>query len=47
MRILKDIDAVGREFGSHIGFCGKDGQSVPVGDGGAHVRTKAAVGGAR
>ena len=47
LKILKDIDAVGREFSSHIGFCGKDGQAVPVGDGGAHVRTKAAVGGAR
>ncbi len=46
LKILREIDAVGREFDSHIGFCGKDGQSVPVGDGGVHVRTKAAVGGA-
>jgi TldD protein len=47
LTILKEIDAVGSHFDSHIGFCGKDGQSVPVGDGGAHIRTIAAVGGAR
>ncbi len=46
LRILKDVDGVGRSFDSHIGFCGKEGQSVPVGDGGAHIRTTAAVGGA-
>jgi TldD protein len=46
MKILRDIDAVGRDFDSHIGFCGKDGQAVPVGDGGAHIRTVASVGGA-
>jgi TldD protein len=47
LKILKDIDAVGREFDSHIGFCGKESQAVPVGDGGAHIRTLAAVGGTR
>jgi len=46
LRILRDVDAVGSDFDSHIGFCGKEGQSVPVGDGGAHIRTIAAVGGA-
>jgi TldD protein len=47
LKILKEIDGVGKDFDSHIGFCGKDGQSVPVGDGGAHVRTVAAVGGGK
>jgi TldD protein len=47
LMILAEIEAVGRDFGSHIGFCGKDGQAVPVGDGGAHIRTQAAVGGLR
>jgi len=47
LSILKSIDGVGRELSHHIGFCGKEGQSVPVGDGGAHVRTLATVGGAR
>lgn len=46
LKILRGIDGVGKEFDSHIGFCGKEGQSVPVGDGGAHIRTIAAVGGA-
>jgi TldD protein len=46
LTILREIDGVGRDFDSHIGFCGKEGQSVPVGDGGAHIRTVAAVGGA-
>lgn len=45
LTILKEIDGVGREFDSHIGFCGKEGQSVAVGDGGAHIRTVATVGG--
>ncbi len=45
LKILKAVDAVGRDFGVHVGFCGKDGQSVPVGDGGAPIRTMASVGG--
>ncbi|MEE8167433.1 MAG: TldD/PmbA family protein [Candidatus Hydrothermarchaeales archaeon] len=43
--ILKNVDAVGKDFGIHIGFCGKGAQSVPVGDGGPHMRTFATVGG--
>lgn len=46
LRILEEIDAVGKDFGTHIGFCGKAAQQVPVGDGGPHVRTVATVGGA-
>jgi TldD protein len=45
LEILKNIDAVGRDFGTHIGFCGKASQVVPVGDGGPHARTTATVGG--
>jgi TldD protein len=45
LEILKSIDAVGRDFNTHIGFCGKASQVVPVGDGGPHARTTATVGG--
>ena len=45
LEILKNVDAVGRDFGTHVGFCGKASQVVPVGDGGPHVRTVATVGG--
>ena len=45
LEILKNIDAVGSDFDTHIGFCGKASQTVPVGDGGPHVRTLATVGG--
>jgi TldD protein len=45
LNILKNVDAVGRDFSMHIGFCGKDGQAVPVGDGGGTIRTYATVGG--
>lgn len=45
LEILKNIDAVGRDFDTNIGFCGKASQVVPVGDGGPHIRTFATVGG--
>ena len=45
LEILKNIDAVGSDFGTSIGFCGKASQVVPVGDGGPHARTIATVGG--
>lgn len=38
--ILHHIDAVSDEFELSVGYCGKGGQSVPVGDGGGSVRTK-------
>lgn len=47
LKILQDIDAIGKDFSMHIGFCGKEGQFVPVGDGGPHIRTLATVGGTR
>lgn len=47
LSILKAVDAVGKDFDLHIGFCGKAGQLVPVGDGGATIRTLATVGGTK
>ena len=47
MEILNNVDALGSDFKMGVGFCGKSGQTVPVGDGGPHVRvSKATVGGA-
>jgi TldD protein len=45
LHILKEIDAVGKDFNLHIGFCGKGSQLVPVANGGPHIRTFATVGG--
>ncbi|MGZ5312583.1 MAG: TldD/PmbA family protein [Solirubrobacterales bacterium] len=38
---LKAIDAVASDFEMKTGFCGKAGQSVPVGTGQGHVRIRA------
>jgi TldD protein len=38
---LKQIDAVASDFDMKTGFCGKDGQRVPVGTGQGHVRLRA------
>lgn len=47
LEMLMKVDAVGSDFKMGVGFCGKSGQTVPVGDGGPHVRVKeATVGGA-
>ncbi|MFQ6136119.1 MAG: TldD/PmbA family protein [Candidatus Hydrothermarchaeales archaeon] len=46
LEILKKVSATGKDFELSIGFCGKAGQAVPVGDGGPHIRTFATVGGA-
>jgi len=35
---LKNVEAVGKGFESSPGMCGKSGQSVPVCDGGPHIR---------
>lgn len=46
LETLKNIDALGDDFKLSVGFCGKDGQTVPVGDGGPHTRIlNALVGG--
>jgi TldD protein len=47
LEMLLKVDGVGSDFEMGVGFCGKGGQTVPVGDGGPHVRvTEATVGGA-
>ncbi len=38
MDTLKGVDALSRDFETSPGFCGKNGQSVRVSDGGPHVR---------
>jgi TldD protein len=46
MEILNNVEALGSDFKMGVGFCGKAGQTVPVGDGGPHVRVShATVGG--
>jgi TldD protein len=35
---LKNVAAVGKDFGTSPGMCGKNGQEAPVSDGGPHVR---------
>lgn len=37
LETLMHVDAVGRDFGLNVGWCGK-GQTVNVGDGGPHIR---------
>jgi TldD protein len=39
LSILYNVDAVTKEFKLSVGYCGKNGQSVPVGDGGGSIRT--------
>lgn len=46
LETLKNVDSIGSDFKLSIGFCGKSGQAVPVGDGGPHTRIlNALVGG--
>lgn len=46
LETLKNVDGVGNDFKLSVGFCGKDGQTAPVGDGGPHTRIlNALVGG--
>lgn len=48
METLLKVDGVGSDFKMSIGFCGKSGQTAPVGDGGPHLRiSEAMVGGAQ
>jgi TldD protein len=47
LEMLTKIDGVGSDFYMGVGFCGKSGQTAPVGDGGPHTRvSEATVGGA-
>ncbi|WP_405304566.1 TldD/PmbA family protein [Methanobrevibacter sp.] len=43
LETLKNIDAIGNDFKLSVGFCGKDGQTAPVGDGGPHTRILNAI----
>ena len=46
LETLNNVDAIGNDFELSVGFCGKDGQTAPVGDGGPHTRIlNALVGG--
>lgn len=46
LEILNHVTGLGNSFKMGVGFCGKAGQAVPVGDGGPHVRvSEATVGG--
>lgn len=38
LETLAKVECVGKDWGTSPGFCGKAGQSVPVSDGGPHVR---------
>ena len=40
LQALKRIDAVGSDFEMKTGFCGKSGQTAPVGTGQGHVRIR-------
>jgi TldD protein len=46
LETLMGVDAIGSDFKLSVGFCGKDGQTAPVGDGGPHTKIlNAMVGG--
>lgn len=40
LQTLRDVECVGSDFGTSPGICGKNGQGVPVSDGGPHIRIK-------
>lgn len=40
LELLLKVEAVGSDFKMGVGFCGKSGQTAPVGDGGPHVKVK-------
>lgn len=40
LKTMMDVECVGRDFGTSPGMCGKSGQSVPVSDGGPHIRIR-------
>lgn len=40
LQTMLDVECVGRDFGGSPGMCGKGGQSVPVSDGGPHIRVR-------
>lgn len=40
LQTMKDVECVGKDFGTSPGICGKFAQEVPVSDGGPHIRVK-------
>lgn len=40
LETLKNVECVGKDFGTSPGICGKGGQEAPVSDGGPHIRLK-------
>jgi TldD protein len=40
LQTLMDVEAVGNDFGTSPGMCGKFGQEAPVSDGGPHIRIR-------
>jgi len=40
---LRNVAAVGRDFGTSPGMCGKNGQDAPVSDGGPHIRVNSVM----
>ncbi|MFH1520851.1 MAG: TldD/PmbA family protein [Candidatus Micrarchaeota archaeon] len=40
LQTMLDVEAVGNDFGTSPGICGKMGQEAPVSDGGPHIRIK-------
>jgi len=47
LETLNNIDAVAKDFGMHVGYCGKEDQLIPAGDGSPHIRVRNAVVGGR
>ena len=43
LETLNNVDALGNDFKLSVGYCGKDGQTAPVGDGGPHTRINDAM----
>ncbi|MCL2116605.1 MAG: TldD/PmbA family protein, partial [Methanobrevibacter sp.] len=43
LETLNHVDALGSDFKLSVGFCGKSGQTAPVGDGGPHTRILEAI----
>lgn len=43
LEALNNIDAVAKDFDMHVGYCGKEEQNVPTGDGSPHIRIRNAV----
>ena len=43
LETLNGVDGIGSDFKLSVGYCGKGGQTAPVGDGGPHTRILNAI----